>query len=1556
MADETRNAEVRLTAQVDPYVSSVQQASEETAKFSAVVDQLTNKFDKLQKVAGKKLVIFGAGVGVGVVGVTKQAADLEKRMSTLHATAAVTTKTTAGFEKEINKLGKQLPITNKAAIELVTTLDKLGVNSTRRIGDISREMVKLSEATGESLGGLTNGMVGLGRQMGTLAAGDMSTFANSLLRVSKSAGVSAEGVLSFSQAIAGSARAAGMTEQQVLGIGAAFQRAGADGFAAANTFNQMLNDIQRQIATGSPEIAKYANLIGVTSEQFAKMDKGEALIQIFEQINKQGPDAIKVMDQLGFDGVRAVREIQKVSQAGGMRQAVMMATGSTDKLDQASAAAMGGLSDSLTKTGNALERLAQIAGGPFVQAFTPVIDIFNKALNVVNALATPLASVGAKMTALIGTGAGVLGGVLLLSRLRSLVTMAGFVANSGPVEAARGGFAVGRGIATGRPVVNEASRRFAAGELRWWQRPAFLAAQGAGQAMGPGGGRSMVGPLLTSPLRAATWLANANTEFITNARTSGFNRSAPILGALGDRSTQFMAAARHPLDFARGFSTTPFQAPKLDEAGQRLADRARQFVARGDAVPERLAARLAEAQLAAAKAVAANSAATAANTKAKGAEVNAARQLAAATGGLTKAFIRMEAQSLGTTVAIGGKAAFGAGKALAGGALGLVGGPWGAAAIGGIMLGSSLISRAKERNESTIDGAAGVDPYRVALGFATEELGTFAGALKEATRNLPKPRDFSDLRTISDEVVNVAKTPDRKLVNPDVKNFDSAKGIAAFLSSTNFQTPEELQLAQADLVQATGDRKKVQDAMDLFFKNGGPGGGVDFGGLIGEVQAKQGAGGFRNTLRAPLGLGGSDESIKMVGGIFDDIQQRQGRNATQFNSQFAKAEQFNEMLGVLAAATTKKSENNFTGKSDQDTLTRVVKEFEQRMLPEGTDLDFYAATMAKDMEAAGVDLSDTGAKMAFWAKYINEKVPDTDNPNTVATVEQLEAMKKSSESALNRRMRGAGAAGAAFLDDTTVKDAINRSGDVNAQYQGTLRLLEVAGKSADGVGKTFAEIDAALQAAKAANRDPSSAEWALLSNAQQMNEVRRQGAMPMMSREQRLGQASQRFNAVMDSDHNAPDFEIRRQGAEAEMIGARQQQYDFMKSLVEAHKNFAIQVKRMEEARQLTLERGEADFQRQMLQGEQDFLRQRTNAQDDFTRSLERSAKDQAKAIYDPMRRMYAEYTTDAGTLMQNLEDQNRRIAEQSANLAKAASLGLSKQAIESLNLADVSQAQNLARIVDDLASDPSMVQGINDKITERLANTTDLVQSQYNEAFARQQEDWDRSRAREEEQYDLMVQRSNEAHQLSLDRMGEDFGIQLQQSKEDLARMGEEVFGSFSDVMTQATDLIKSNLGVLGDTTIAELNRVAANIPQFTTGDFSQSSNVAKFGTQYGGGTSNNLSGAGHIRYFAAGGIATKATSGVFGEHGAEALLPLNSHGTGFLAGMYQEITRQLVRELGTVASPVAYNGGASHIDASTNFTGPVTVQAQDPNEMARALKEKARVQKLTRPTLSAQ
>jgi hypothetical protein len=40
--------------------------------------------------------------------------------------------------------------------------------------------------------------------------------------------------------------------------------------------------------------------------------------------------------------------------------------------------------------------------------------------------------------------------------------------------------------------------------------------------------------------------------------------------------------------------------------------------------------------------------------------------------------------------------------------------------------------------------------------------------------------------------------------------------------------------------------------------------------------------------------------------------------------------------------------------------------------------------------------------------------------------------------------------------------------------------------------------------------------------------------------------------------------------------------------------------------------------------------------------------------------------------------------------------------------------------------------------------------------------------------------------------------------------------------------------------------------------------------------------------------------------------------------------------------------------IDRSTNFTGPITVQANDPNELLAKLQARQRVRALTKPALS--
>jgi hypothetical protein len=90
-------------------------------------------------------------------------------------------------------------------------------------------------------------------------------------------------------------------------------------------------------------------------------------------------------------------------------------------------------------------------------------------------------------------------------------------------------------------------------------------------------------------------------------------------------------------------------------------------------------------------------------------------------------------------------------------------------------------------------------------------------------------------------------------------------------------------------------------------------------------------------------------------------------------------------------------------------------------------------------------------------------------------------------------------------------------------------------------------------------------------------------------------------------------------------------------------------------------------------------------------------------------------------------------------------------------------------------------------------------------------------------------------------------------------------------------------------------------------------------------------------------------------GETGPEAVLPLDQHGVDFLLQLMRQANQDAFGSLlgGRYASPVKATVVNTHVDSSTNYHGPITVQAQDPNAMQRALENKKRLQALTAPDL---
>jgi TP901 family phage tail tape measure protein len=252
VSGEDRQANVVLTADTSNYSQQMVAAGQQTNSVTDSVNKLITSLDRLTRTAGRKLEIISATTTAGIIGATLAAAKFEQQMSTLQATAAITGANVKRISTDVDQLRRSLPVTTDQVIALVTALQKMGT-SQGNVQKMAETFIKLAAVTGEDLGTLATNMVQLQRSMGTMA-GSTDKFAASVASLSANLGVSATGVVQFANSLAPVARQVGMTQTEVLGFSAAFQRAGQDGYAAANVFNKMLTDISRATRYGSNDI------------------------------------------------------------------------------------------------------------------------------------------------------------------------------------------------------------------------------------------------------------------------------------------------------------------------------------------------------------------------------------------------------------------------------------------------------------------------------------------------------------------------------------------------------------------------------------------------------------------------------------------------------------------------------------------------------------------------------------------------------------------------------------------------------------------------------------------------------------------------------------------------------------------------------------------------------------------------------------------------------------------------------------------------------------------------------------------------------------------------------------------------------------------------------------------------------------------------------------------------------------------------------------------------------------------------------------------------------
>ncbi|WP_148361079.1 phage tail tape measure protein, partial [Clostridium ihumii] len=129
-------------------------------------------------------------------------------------------------------------------------------------------------------------------------------------------------IVAMGMRLAGAGTQIGLTEAQIMGLSAGLSSVGIEAEAGGSAFSKVMIEMQLAVETGSESLNDFAQVAGMSADEFSnafKKDATGALIAFIEGLGKseeKGTSAIKVLTDMGIEEVRMRDALLRASSAG----------------------------------------------------------------------------------------------------------------------------------------------------------------------------------------------------------------------------------------------------------------------------------------------------------------------------------------------------------------------------------------------------------------------------------------------------------------------------------------------------------------------------------------------------------------------------------------------------------------------------------------------------------------------------------------------------------------------------------------------------------------------------------------------------------------------------------------------------------------------------------------------------------------------------------------------------------------------------------------------------------------------------------------------------------------------------------------------------------------------------------------------------------------------------------------------------------------------------------------------------------------------------------------
>lgn len=417
--DKTSASLEKQTAKLNELSGALEEAGINTDDLSHSSEQLAGKIDTLKKKQGEaadKAMTFGdkagqafnqvheaivaAGIAVALKEIYEYFAscaqasmDFESAITGVAKTTDLTDEELAAMSDSIKALSTEIPATTEEIAAVTEAAGQLGIQKDALL-DFTEIMTMLGTATNMTADEAATSLARFANITG-MATDNYGRLGSVIVDLGNNFATTESEIVAMGTRLASAGKLAGLTEPEIMALAAAMSSVGIEAEAGGTAMTQTLNAIEKAVAKGGDDLAEFARIAGMSSEEFSSAWKNDAMsaltsfISGLGKLDEQGESTVLVLEDLGLTGIRQSNMLKALGLAADqMTGAVNTAntawqqnTALTNEANKRYATAQ----SRLTMMQNAYNNLKVAIGDAYTPALSEAYGVGTKVLNSITA-------------------------------------------------------------------------------------------------------------------------------------------------------------------------------------------------------------------------------------------------------------------------------------------------------------------------------------------------------------------------------------------------------------------------------------------------------------------------------------------------------------------------------------------------------------------------------------------------------------------------------------------------------------------------------------------------------------------------------------------------------------------------------------------------------------------------------------------------------------------------------------------------------------------------------------------------------------------------------------------------------------------------------------------------------------------------------------------------------------------------------------------------------------------------------------------------------------------